>query len=141
MNLFRTLQTVSMPTFLLSDISTISKVMSVYTPKWSVSHTRTIQEIWVYINKYTANLISVQTRPLTRYNSNLFISVINQMDAQNFCFTISLFHASTCFEHICSSSGGQNCITHHHTYRCDDLVNYWDEYTAMHGQQNVKIQT
>jgi len=28
-----------------------------------------------------------------------FISVINQLDAQNICFTISLFHASTCFEH------------------------------------------
>ena len=27
-----------------------------------------------------------------------FISVINQLDAHNFCFTISLFHASTCFE-------------------------------------------
>ena len=39
------------------------------------------------------------------------ISVINQIDAQNFCFTISLFHASTCFEHMCSWSGGQNCIT------------------------------
>jgi len=36
-----------------------------------------------------------------------FISVINQLDAQNFCFTISLFRASTCFEHMCSSSGGQ----------------------------------
>ena len=42
---------------------------------------------------------------------SIFISVINQIDAQNFCFTISLFHASTCFEHMCSSSGGQNCIT------------------------------
>jgi len=40
-----------------------------------------------------------------------FISVINQLDAQNVCFTISLFHASTYFEHMCSSSGGQNCIT------------------------------
>ena len=29
----------------------------------------------------------------------MFISVINQLDAQNFCFTISLFHASTRFEH------------------------------------------
>ena len=29
----------------------------------------------------------------------LFISVINQLDVQNFCFTISSFHASTCFEH------------------------------------------
>ena len=27
-----------------------------------------------------------------------FILVINQLDAQNFCFT-SLFHASTCFGH------------------------------------------
>jgi len=42
---------------------------------------------------------------------SIFISVINQLDAQNFCFTISLFHASTCFEHMCSSPGGQNCIT------------------------------
>ena len=42
---------------------------------------------------------------------SIFISVINQLHAQIFCFTISLFHASTCFEHMCSSSGGQNCIT------------------------------
>ena len=66
---------------------------------------------------------------------NDFISVINQLDAQNFCFTISLFRASTCFEHMYSSSGGKNCITqplesshlwvkielhslwYHHTYR------------------------
>ena len=33
---------------------------------------------------------------------SIFISVINQPDAQNFCFTISFFHASTCFEHMCS---------------------------------------
>jgi len=26
----------------------------------------------------------------------LFISVINQLDAQNFCFTISLFHIVSC---------------------------------------------
>jgi len=39
-----------------------------------------------------------------------FISVSYQLDAQNFCFTIGLFRASTCFEHMCSSSG-QNCIT------------------------------
>ena len=41
----------------------------------------------------------------------IFISVFNQLDAQHLCFAISLFHASTCFEHMCSSSGGQNCIT------------------------------
>jgi len=39
---------------------------------------------------------------------HLFIN-INQLDAQN--FLISLFQASTCFEHMCSSSGGQNRIT------------------------------
>ena len=32
---------------------------------------------------------------------------INQLDALN--FIMSLFHASTCFEHTCSASGGQNC--------------------------------
>jgi len=30
---------------------------------------------------------------------SIFILVINQIDAQNFCFTISLLHVSTCFEH------------------------------------------
>jgi len=32
---------------------------------------------------------------------SIFISVIIQLDAQNFCFTIRLFHASKCFEHMC----------------------------------------
>jgi len=39
-------------------------------------------------------------------NPSIFVSLINQLDAQHFCFTISLFHASPCFEHMCSSSGG-----------------------------------
>ena len=42
---------------------------------------------------------------------SIFISAINQLDAQKFRFTVSLFHASTCFEHMCWSSGVQNCIT------------------------------
>ena len=33
---------------------------------------------------------------------------INQLGALN--FVMSLFHASICFEYMCSSSGGQNCI-------------------------------
>ena len=33
---------------------------------------------------------------------SIFISVINQLDVQNICFTISLFHAFVCFEHMCS---------------------------------------
>ena len=42
-------------------------------------------------------------------NYGQFISVIKQLDEKKFCFTISIFHASTCFVHMCSSSGGQNC--------------------------------
>jgi len=41
------------------------------------------------------NKIDVQTRVYV----HILILVINQLDAQKFCFTISLFHASTCFEH------------------------------------------
>jgi len=33
---------------------------------------------------------------------SIFISVINLLDAQNFCFAISLFHASACSEHMYS---------------------------------------
>ena len=50
--------------------------------------------------------------------SFLFIN-INQLDALNF-FIISLSQASTCFEHMCSSSGGQivlYSLWYHHTYR------------------------
>ena len=59
---------------------------------------------------YELNSISNFDILLTVHLST-FISVINQLDAQNVCFTISLFHVSTCFEHICSSPGGRNCIT------------------------------
>ena len=66
-------------------------------------------------------LYGTKCRTLSRTNETIFISVINQLDAQKFCFKMSLFHASTCFEHMCSSSGGQNCITQplisYHTYR------------------------
>ena len=52
---------------------------------------------WIFLKrilKYTLKL-NIKTAPT-------FISVINQLDTQNFCFTVSLFHASTCFEHMCS---------------------------------------
>ena len=70
---------------------------------------------------------------------SIFILVINQLDAQNFFFAISLFHASTCFEHhvliirrsklyytassIIIPTGGRPVHTPVHgtaTYRCDD---------------------
>ena len=40
--------------------------------------------------------------PHKKQQLKLFSPVINQLDAHNFCFTISIFHASTCFEHMCS---------------------------------------
>ena len=48
-------------------------------------------------NKITPTIFDV----MLTVHLSIFISVINQLDAQNFCFTISLFHASTCFEHMC----------------------------------------
>ena len=39
-------------------------------------------------------------RNFTQNNFIKLFSVINQLDANNFCFTVSLFHASTCFEHM-----------------------------------------
>jgi len=62
------------------------------------------QHLYIYIN----NILYIISTPLA---ISLFISVINQLHAQKFCFTLSLSHASTCFEHMCLSSGGQNCIT------------------------------
>ena len=71
---------------------------------------------------------------------SIFISVINQIYAQNFCFTISLFHASTCFEHyvlimrrsklcytacgIITPVGGRpvHRLRETATYRCDDTT-------------------
>jgi len=59
----------------------------------------------------TQNTQTVIFDVLLTVHLSIFISVINQIDAHNFCFTISLFHASTCFKYMYSSSGGQNCIT------------------------------
>jgi hypothetical protein len=69
------------------------------------------------------------------YMFRVFISVINQLDALHFCFTLSLFHASTCFEHFVliimrsnlhyTASGiitpiGGLLMHKAATYRCDD---------------------
>jgi len=53
-----------------------------------------------------------------KYKHNTILTVylsINQLYALN--FIMSLFHASTCFKHMCSLSGGQNCTIQP---RCDD---------------------
>ena len=70
-----------------------------------------VKKIWK-VNISVENYIQIVFfYVLLTVHLSIFISVINQLDAQNFCFTISLFHASTCFEHMCSLSGIQNCIT------------------------------
>ena len=50
----------------------------------------------------------ILSRPHTNTKQGLYFFYlnINQLDALN--FIMSLFHASTCLEHMCSSSGGQN---------------------------------
>ena len=52
------------------------------------------------------------------------------------CFTINLFHASTCFEHHVFESWNKFIVKQ---ILCIKLVNYEDKYTEMHGQQNIKI--
>ena len=42
---------------------------------------------------------------------SIFISVINQLDAQHFLFYNKFISCLYMFWHMCSSSGGQNCIT------------------------------
>jgi len=57
----------------------------------------------IYINNIVYVLItSTCFDVLLAVHLSIFNSVINQIDAQNFCLTISLFHSSTGFEHMCS---------------------------------------
>jgi len=95
-----------------------------------------------------------------RRNINLvlysFISVINQFDEQNFCFTISLFHACTCSEHMfiirrsklhCTASGIITGVHETATYRCDDtrgcVMQFWppdDEHMcSKHAEARNKL--
>ena len=48
------------------------------------------------------NIVTFFFYVLLTVHLSVFISVINQLDAQNLCFTISLFLASIYFEHMCS---------------------------------------
>jgi len=54
----------------------------------------------------TLDKVSKFTLKLTLTCSYIYLN-INQLDALN-CI-MSLFHDPTCFEHMCSSLGGQNC--------------------------------
>jgi len=61
-------------------------------------HTDYIQKFVLLVEKTTGINFDI----LLTMHLSIFISVINQLDAQNFCFAINLFNASTCFEHIYS---------------------------------------
>ena len=92
--------------FFIYRLVNLSSLLQQTSRKWSLRKYKRKLQLFTFLIEcrepaYTHN----------QHSFSIFISVINQFDAQNFCFTISLFHASTCFEHMCSSSGGQNCIT------------------------------
>jgi len=59
---------------------------------------------FVYLEPQSRTFLVIVPVYSTLAQIQLFISVFNQLDAQNFCFTVSLFHASTCFEHMCSKN-------------------------------------
>ena len=88
---------------------------------WSTESDKTAEQVKIFIRSSRKPAIRSSCKiHVSRKNLSTFISVINQLDVQNFCFTITLFHASTCFEHMCSPSGSQNCIHslwYYHTYR------------------------
>ena len=61
-----------------------------------------------------------------------FISVINQIYVQNFCFTISLFHASVLSKPLHQTA----------TYRCDDtrgcVMQFWPPDDEHIGSNHVE---
>ena len=83
----------------------------------SHTHTHTLQTICLTPLYHTRAQHLLCFDSLLTVQLSIFISATKKLDAQNFCLTISLFHASTCFEHMCSSSGGKTAL---HTLRCDD---------------------
>ena len=80
--------------------------------------------LWPLPNSFTSSLFS-SSHALKVLK--LFISVINQLDARHFCFTISLFHASIIRRsklHYTASGIiapiGGHLVHETATYRCDD---------------------
>jgi len=61
------------------------------------------------------------------------------------CFTVSLFHASTCFKHhvliVRKSNIVPYSLWYHHTYSCDDtrdcMVQFLTSWRWAHGARNM----
>jgi len=95
--------------------------------------------------KYAAIILNTPTKTC------VFISVINQLDAQNFCFTISLFHAATCFEHhvlVITASGivtpvGGRLVHETAICRCDDtrgcVMQFWPPDDARSAKRQKRL--
>ena len=114
----------------INIINIILKVTSSWSlyPHWTTMHGQPCIKIkWVRFNTYPVFYNKCKFHE-PHWPSHVFISVTNQIDAQNFCFTICLFHVSTCFEHMCSSSGCQNCITQpDDEHMCSKHVEAWNK--------------
>ena len=74
---------------------------------------------------------------------SIFISVINQLYAQNFCFTISFISCLYMFRAPCAHHQEVKIALHslwyHHTYRCNKLVNYWDKCLKMYPNESCEV--
>jgi len=80
----------------------------------------------MYLGKNSYTVLNSCFDVLLTVHLSIFISVINQLDSKNVCFTIRLFHASTCFEHMCSKHVEAWNKTYCKTKMlCIKLVNYW----------------
>ena len=89
--------------------------IEISTQSWTAfKYWKTARSRWI-LNWYTYDLyciyIYIYFDVLLTVHLSIFISLFNQLDAQNLFHKWVLFHASTWFEHMCSSSGVQNCIT------------------------------
>jgi len=77
------------------------------TREWTETRAQEMIITWISGQKRTE--CAKNRRLAIKYHTTSGLSInIKQLDALN--FIISLFQASTCFLHMCSSSGGQNCI-------------------------------
>jgi len=98
--------------------------------------------VYFYLNSPSCTmLLQLGLMQSTAVTIELFILVINQLDAQNLFhnkfYFIPLQVSSICAHHQ-EVKIALHSLWYHHTYRCDD-TRYWDKYTEMHNQPNVKI--
>ena len=80
------------------------RIVSVIIRKIKYEHVYNSERLWRERERERERESALNIQTVRFY---LFLD-INQLDELN--FIISLFQASTCFEHTCSSSGGQNYI-------------------------------